>query len=526
MTEGVGTDQAALIAGRYRVVRQLGSGGMGSVLLAEDERLQRPVAIKRMHPEGPADAIERFRREARLGASLNHRNLVTTYDAIVEDDEVMIVMEYVPGPSLAEALREGPLEPARAVGVLRDVAAALDDAHSHGVLHRDVKPANILLAPDGRAMLADLGVATAVESTKITIAGGVIGTAAYLAPEQFDGGKTTEASDVYALAAVAYEMLAGRRARAGRTPLEIARAAAAGPADLRELDPTIPEAVAEALCRGMATEPHDRPHTAGALAAEVARPLEAARPAPATHQPSTTLRKGSDPPAVPRASRDDVVATAAAPPRAPAAAAAPADRERSRSRLIPALLAGLLAIGALVLVLALGSSGGGGGDGAERQASDPPAETAGGAPEPGGEEGAASAPEQEGGAASPEAAPEPGAEAAPEAAAEPGPARAVRAFYERAAADDFTGAYESAAAEWQAKLGGSPDSVAAELGTLEEITFGRLEVVDRSGSSATVAVETTARHAAYTDRCTGTIPAVREGGRWRMGVPAVSCRRA
>ena len=511
MTEGVGTDQAALIAGRYRVVRELGSGGMGTVILAEDERLRRPVAIKRMHPEGPADAIERFRREARLGASLNHRNLVTTYDAIVEGDQVMIVMEYVPGPSLAEALRDGPLEPARAVGILRDVAAALDDAHAHGVLHRDVKPANILLAPDGRAKLADLGVATAVESTKITVAGGVIGTAAYLAPEQFDGGETTEASDVYALAAVAYEMLAGRRARAGRTPLEIARAAAAGPADLRELDPTIPEAVAEALCRGMATDPSDRPHTAGALAAEVARPLEAAP------EPS----RGSDP--EPSRGSDPLVETepVAVTQRASrGASVTPAARTTRRSsRLVPALLLALLAVGIVVLV----ATAGGGGDAGERQAADPPAETSEVAP-------------QEEQAAAPEPAPEPEPEPEAESGAgsgtpasapsgEPGPARAVRAFYERAAADDFDGAWERAGADLRAAWGGSVDAMAADLGSLQAIAFDRLEVSQRAGATASVAVATRARHADYTDVCTGTIPAVREGGTWRMGRPQVSCRR-
>ena len=500
MTEGVGTDQAALIAGRYRLVRELGSGGMGTVVLAEDERLRRPVAIKRMHPEGPADAIERFRREARLGASLNHRNLVTTYDAIVEGDHVMIVMEYVPGPSLAEALRDGPLEPARAVGILRDVAAALDDAHSHGVLHRDVKPANILLAPDGRAMLADLGVATAVESTKITVAGGVIGTAAYLAPEQFDGGETTEASDVYALAAVAYEMLAGRRARAGRTPLEIARAAAAGPADLRELDPTIPEAVAEALCRGMATDPADRPHTAGALAAEVARPLEAAA------QPS----RGSDP----FATKQPLPVTERVTGSDPAVRAGVADASpRRSSRLVPALLLALLAVGAVVLVV---SAGGGGGGDAERQAADPPAETS---EEAAPQEEQAAAPEAGSGADEESGAP------APAPSAEPGPARAVRAFYERAAADDFDGAWERAGPDLRAAWGGSVDAMAADLGSLESITFDRLEVAERAGGTASVAVATRAKHPGYTDVCTGTIPAVREGGTWRMGSPQVSCRR-
>src|SRR4051812_40630877 len=174
---------AQLIAGRYRVMRRLGSGGGGSVVLAEDTLLERPVAIKILHPEGPEEAVHRFRREARIGASLDHPNVVDVYDALLDGPEVMLVMEYVPGRSLAEALADGALPRDRALAVLRDVAGALDHVHARGVLHRDVKPGNILLGEDGRAWLADLGVATADESTRITFTGGLVGTAAYLAPE-------------------------------------------------------------------------------------------------------------------------------------------------------------------------------------------------------------------------------------------------------------------------------------------------------------------------------------------------------
>ncbi len=180
------------LAGRYRVLRTLASGGMGTVLLAEDERLGRQVAIKRMRAEGTAsEGLQRFRREARIGASLSHPHLVRIYDAIVEGPEIMIVMEYVPGRSLAELLREGRPDHATTISVLRDTAAGLDHAHQHGVVHRDVKPGNILLTEEGRAKLGDLGIATAAESTRITTTGRVLGTAAYLAPEQLDGRPAT-----------------------------------------------------------------------------------------------------------------------------------------------------------------------------------------------------------------------------------------------------------------------------------------------------------------------------------------------
>src|SRR5215210_6207614 len=141
MTSRAGT---LSFAGRYRVVRRLGAGGMATVYLAEDERLGRRVAVKRLHADSPEDVAQRFAREARLGASLNHPNLVSVYDTVTDDDGVLIVMELVRGESLADALREGPLETEDALAVVRDVASALDHAHSHGVVHRDVKPANVL----------------------------------------------------------------------------------------------------------------------------------------------------------------------------------------------------------------------------------------------------------------------------------------------------------------------------------------------------------------------------------------------
>ena len=203
---------------------------MASVVLCEDERLGRRVAVKRLPAHSPEDAARRFEREARLGASLNHPNLVSVYDTVADEEGVLIVMEHVEGHTLSEALREGPLPTERAVRVIAEVASALDHAHAHGVVHRDVKPANVLLRRDGVTKLADLGIAVAADSTRITGSGIVLGTASYMSPEELDGRKAGPPADVYALAAVATRRGARRRAagatarrtggarRAARTP--------------------------------------------------------------------------------------------------------------------------------------------------------------------------------------------------------------------------------------------------------------------------------------------------------------------
>ena len=273
-----------VLAGRYRVLERLGSGGMAAVYLAEDQRLGRRVAAKVLHADSPEDMARRFDREAKLLASLNHPNVVSVFDTVTDEGRVLIVMEYVEGESLSQALARGPLEPGRAVEVVRGVAAALDHAHAHGVVHRDVKPANVLLGHSGAVKLADLGIATAAERTQITRTGTVLGTPSYMAPEQLAGGELRSAVDVYALAAVAFEALAGRKARDGRTPLEIAhRVASEPPPDLRDAWPAAPDAAARVLQRGMARDPAERPRSAGALADELADALrQEPRPTTAT----------------------------------------------------------------------------------------------------------------------------------------------------------------------------------------------------------------------------------------------------
>jgi eukaryotic-like serine/threonine-protein kinase len=276
--------QGSLLAGRYRVLSRLGAGGMASVLLCHDERLDRRVAVKRLHADSPGEIEQRFVREAKLGASLNHPNLVSVYDTAVEDEGVLIVMEYVQGESLALALMRGPLEPAHVAGIVEQLGDALDHVHGQGVVHRDVKPGNVLLRDDGVVKLADLGIAVSIDQTRVTQSGVVLGSAAYMAPEQLEGREIGPAADVYALAAVCFEALTGEKARPGRTPVEIAHSVATTPPpDVRSHVPDLPAAAADALTRGMALDPADRPRTAVRLAAELAdalrRPL---RPEPTT----------------------------------------------------------------------------------------------------------------------------------------------------------------------------------------------------------------------------------------------------
>ena len=268
---------------------------MASVLLCQDERLGRQVAVKRLHADSPADVEQRFVREARLGALLNHPNVVTVYDTATDSEGVLIVMEYVAGEALSLTLKRGPLRSERVGLMVRDLGAALDHLHGHGVVHRDVKPGNVLLRKDGVTKLVDLGIATAADQTRITRSGMVLGTASYMAPEQLDGGEAGPATDIYALSVVAYEALTGRRARSGRTPMEIAhRIATEPPPDLRELLPGAPAAAAHLLEQGMARDPAERPGSAGELSSRLARALE--EPATAQEPPTAVTRRGAPPP--------------------------------------------------------------------------------------------------------------------------------------------------------------------------------------------------------------------------------------
>ena len=290
------TDQAA----RYREIERLGVGGMATVTLAEDTVLGRLVALKRVHASGDERGALRLKREALVGASLNHPNLVSVFDAQPQDDgDVMIVMEYVPGDTLADLIRsDGPLAPEEALRILRGIAAGLDAIHARGIVHRDVKPANVLLGSDGSVKLADLGVADVGDRTRITTAGAVVGTFSYMAPEQLDGAQPSPRMDVYALAAVAYELLSGEKARPETNPLALAHAIATlPPPDLRRVQPRAPREAASVLQRGMSADPAARPPSAGELVTGLETAFE---PSPGARVQPQVGRRPRWPPRQPR----------------------------------------------------------------------------------------------------------------------------------------------------------------------------------------------------------------------------------
>jgi eukaryotic-like serine/threonine-protein kinase len=205
--------QGRTLAGRYQLGSLLGVGGMASVYLADDRVLQRQVAVKVLRPPDAQDpaVVERFRREARAAARLSHPNIVTVFDSGSDGELHYLVMEYVQGESLAQLLaRQGRLAPRRAAELAMQVCAALAAAHAQGLVHRDIKPANVLVGADGRVQVADFGIAkAAAAATTLTGSGVVLGTAAYLAPEQAQGGPVDARSDLYALGCVLYELLCG-----------------------------------------------------------------------------------------------------------------------------------------------------------------------------------------------------------------------------------------------------------------------------------------------------------------------------
>ncbi|MGI8727483.1 MAG: serine/threonine-protein kinase [Solirubrobacterales bacterium] len=287
-----------LVADRYRLGRKLGTGGMASVYEAYDTSLDRTVALKRLRTDAIDEHVDRFRREARIGANLNHPNLVIVYDIIIAGDDVLIAMEHVEGRSLADLVAEGPVQPERAIEILTDVAAALGHAHDAGVVHRDVKPANILLARDGRAKVVDLGIAAAAEETRLTESHQVIGTLTYMAPERLSGdGVGGPAADVYSLAMVALEMLSGDVPWRGLNPSQRLSRAERGSPDLAEIWPQGPSAARAALERALDPDPDQRQPSPGALVDELADGLaldsEVASSEPTATMPMAAASAGS-----------------------------------------------------------------------------------------------------------------------------------------------------------------------------------------------------------------------------------------
>jgi eukaryotic-like serine/threonine-protein kinase len=268
--------EAGSLSGRYEIEDRLGSGGMSNVYRATDRILERTVAVKILaeHLSDDERFVARFRREALAVAKLIHPNIVQVYDTGVDGDQHFIVMEYVEGRSGAQILqRQGPLDFELAAEVGLQACAGLDYAHRSGIIHRDVKPGNLMLVggPVGggemTVKLTDFGIARAIEQTRITQVGSVVGTAAYLAPEQVRGEEATPATDVYALGVVAYQFLTGRLPYEGSSLAELAvRQQNERPLPPSTYNSDVPETLGAAVLRALEGDPARRYATAGELA--------------------------------------------------------------------------------------------------------------------------------------------------------------------------------------------------------------------------------------------------------------------
>ena len=251
---------------RYELEELIGGGGMADVYKARDCLLNRPVAVKILHEEFKQDKefVDKFQREAQAAARLSHPNIVNIYDVGVADGDHYIVMEYVPGRTLKDRIRqEGHLSVSESLRVAREIAEALAHAHANNLVHCDIKPHNILMMADGHAKVADFGIARAVTESTMTYSGNVIGSVHYFSPEQAKGTMITPKSDVYSLGVVLYEMLTGKLPFTGDNPVSIAvKHLQEEPVPVRQIDPAIPPVVEAIVSKAMSKDPAMRPTSA------------------------------------------------------------------------------------------------------------------------------------------------------------------------------------------------------------------------------------------------------------------------
>src|SRR5438132_7538046 len=236
-----------VFSNRYEIQREIAQGGMAEVYLAHDPLLNRPVAMKALFPEYAREPsfAERFRREAQAAANLNHPNIVGIYDWGQEEGTYFIVMEYVEGRSLRDLIRsEGPIDAGRAADITAEIASALAFAHRSGVVHRDVKPGNVLITPQGNVKVTDFGIARAGASDGLTQTGSVMGTATYFSPEQAQGLAVDGRSDVYSLGVVLYELVCGVAPFVAESPVSVAyKHVREEPIPPRQRNPEVPAAL-------------------------------------------------------------------------------------------------------------------------------------------------------------------------------------------------------------------------------------------------------------------------------------------
>lgn len=267
-----------LLSERYRIKQRIGGGGMANVYLARDIILDRDVAIKVLRPEFASDPefIERFDREAQAATSLSHPNIVNIYDVGDEDDILYIVMEYVDGMTLKEYILEhGPLDVATALDIMEQLTSAIHHAHMNGLVHRDIKPQNILIDRRGKIKVTDFGIAVALSATALTQTNSILGSVHYLSPEQARGGKATKKSDIYSLGIVFYELLTGKVPFSGHSPVSIAlKHLQDETPSVREFNSDIPQSVENIILKATAKDPFHRYQSAAEMEEAIKRALD------------------------------------------------------------------------------------------------------------------------------------------------------------------------------------------------------------------------------------------------------------
>ncbi|MDQ7094759.1 Stk1 family PASTA domain-containing Ser/Thr kinase [Desulfosporosinus sp. PR] len=251
-----------IFGGRYEVLERIGAGGMAIVYKAKDQLLNRVVTIKVLREQFATDEdfIRRFRREAQAVASLSHPNIVSVYDVGKEGDTEYIVMEYVEGRNLKEIIREyAPLSTDQTINLARQITGAIQNAHEHHIIHRDIKPHNILVTADGRAKVTDFGIARAVSSATVTHTGDIIGSVHYLSPEQAKGLQSNEQSDIYSLGIILYELITGKVPYDGETPIAIAlKHLQEQPTLPSKINPRVDKELEQVIMRAIAKSPEQR----------------------------------------------------------------------------------------------------------------------------------------------------------------------------------------------------------------------------------------------------------------------------
>ncbi len=522
--------RVAKLADRFMLERELGSGGMARVFLGRDEVLDRPVAVKVLNPvHGGTDIGERFQREGRTAARLAHPNIVQVYDAgegeLDGREAPYIVMEYVPGGDLKELIdRRGRLSGAELSRLGGEVCSGLAHAHERGVIHRDIKPHNILLDENGHAKVTDFGIARALDTSQATLTGAYLGTALYSSPEQLQGHKVTPKSDVYSLGTTLYQAATGEAPFSGGTPIEVAsQHVSKAPTPPREMGADVSEDLEALILACLAKQADDRP-----TAEEARSRLEAAIPSAGATQAQTEALAAAPPRTErtraeqPRAERTR--SAPAAPPTGgrPARPAGGGSQGRRRGALaVLALLAVLAVIGALAAPGLLGGDGERG-DAGQGGAGQNNAGQGGGSGDQG-SQGSGGGDQQ----AAPTSSQPSSEEAAPSqdsqgdggqqddftaGAAE----RTVEEFYTTTSEGDYDESADLLSQSWRQSTFPNRATFEGTFAPVERVEFVEGPTAKISGNTATVTGETRATLTDQIERNEGTWRLVQEEGEWKI----------